>query len=175
MEIVRRLYSRYSLENACVHHALPGADPGFFLGGGALVPCSTSTPINHIVFFFGQNTSCIRKPLVISGGVRTPCTLPLDPPLFTFVFQPCTLQIIAVLEQSCALKLSHIFSLKGRVTVFLSVILLILTITPPHQCAIDLNVNEEFTLKPENQSLLSYKYTSKTLYQTSPTTGKNKL
>ena len=29
-----------------------GADPGFFLGGGALVSCSTSTPINHIVFFF---------------------------------------------------------------------------------------------------------------------------
>ena len=56
-----------------------GADPGFLLGGGALVCCSTSTPINHI---FGQNTSCIRKPQVISGGgVRTPCTLPLDPPL----------------------------------------------------------------------------------------------
>ena len=33
-------------------------------------------------FFFLQNTSCIRKPQVISGGgVRTPCTLPLDPPL----------------------------------------------------------------------------------------------
>ena len=29
---------------------------------------STSTPINHIVFFFVQNTSCIRKPQVISGG-----------------------------------------------------------------------------------------------------------
>ena len=29
----------------------PGADPGFFLGGGALISCSTSTPINHIVFF----------------------------------------------------------------------------------------------------------------------------
>ena len=38
-----------------------------FLGGGALVSCSTSTPINHIVFFW-QNTSCIRKPQVISGG-----------------------------------------------------------------------------------------------------------
>ena len=45
-----------------------GADPGFFLGGGALVSCSTSTPINHIVFFCVQNTSCIRKPRVISGG-----------------------------------------------------------------------------------------------------------
>ena len=31
-----------------------GADLGFFLGGGALVPCSTSTPINHIVFFFAE-------------------------------------------------------------------------------------------------------------------------
>ena len=29
-----------------------GADPGFFLGGGALVSCSTSIPINHIVFCF---------------------------------------------------------------------------------------------------------------------------
>ena len=28
------------------------ADPGFFLGGVALISCSTSTPINHIVFFF---------------------------------------------------------------------------------------------------------------------------
>ena len=54
----------------------------FFLGGVALVSRSTSTPINHIVFFW-QNTSCIRKPQFISGGggVRTPCTLLLDPPL----------------------------------------------------------------------------------------------
>ena len=27
-----------------------GADPGFFLGGGALVSCSISTLINHIFF-----------------------------------------------------------------------------------------------------------------------------
>ena len=32
--------------------------------------------------FFLQNTSCIRKPQVIlGGGVRTACTLPLDLPL----------------------------------------------------------------------------------------------
>ena len=52
-----------------------GADPGSFLGGGALVSCSTSTPINHIVFF-SQNTSCIRKPQVIpapSPWIR-PCS-----------------------------------------------------------------------------------------------------
>ena len=30
---------------------ISGADPGFFLGWSALVSCSTSTPINHIVFF----------------------------------------------------------------------------------------------------------------------------
>ena len=41
-----------------------GVDPGFFLGGGALVCCSTSTAINHTVFFL-QNTSCIRKLQVI--------------------------------------------------------------------------------------------------------------
>ena len=66
----------------------PGADPGSFLGGGALVSCSASTPIIHIVFFL-QNTSCIRKPQVISGrgGVHTPCTLPLDPPLISVPFQ----------------------------------------------------------------------------------------
>ena len=60
----------------------PGADPGFYLGGSALVSCSTSTPINHIVFF-------CRIPVVLENrrssqggrGVRTPCTLPLDPPL----------------------------------------------------------------------------------------------
>ena len=62
--------------------AVAGADPGVFLGGGALASCATSTPINHIVFFF------CRIPVVLEnrrssqgGGVRTPCTLPLDPPL----------------------------------------------------------------------------------------------
>ena len=59
-----------------------GADPGFFLGGGALISCSTSTPINHIVFF-------CRTPVVLDrrssqwggGGMCTPCSLPLDLPL----------------------------------------------------------------------------------------------
>ena len=47
-----------------------------FLGGGALVSCSVYFNTNK-----PQNTSCIRKPQVISGGGATPCTLPLDPPL----------------------------------------------------------------------------------------------
>ena len=56
-----------------------GADPGSFLGGGALVSCSTSIPINHIVFFFfffWQNTNCIRKPQVMSGGGGGGCAPP---------------------------------------------------------------------------------------------------
>ena len=57
----------------------PGADPGFFLGGGALVSRSTSTPINHIVFFF------FRIPVVLEnrrssqgggGGVAPPAPFP---------------------------------------------------------------------------------------------------
>ena len=54
-----------------------GADPGFFLGGGALVSCPTSTPINHIVFF-------CRIPVVLEnrrssqGGGRG--AHPLHPP-----------------------------------------------------------------------------------------------
>ena len=43
-----------SLDVAAVNNnaQLTGADPGFFLGGGALVSCSSSTAINHIVFLF---------------------------------------------------------------------------------------------------------------------------
>ena len=79
-----------------------GADPGFFLGGGALVSGSTSTPINHIVFLFLQNTSCIRKPQVISGeGVRTPCTLPMDPPLlFAQTGVTCGYGTMGLIEKS---------------------------------------------------------------------------
>ena len=62
------------------------ADPGFFYRRGApLRPECLLFYFNTIKphFFFLQNTSCIRKPQVIpgGGGVRAPCTLPLDPPL----------------------------------------------------------------------------------------------
>ena len=42
--------------------------------------------------FFLQNTSCTRKPQVISrrGGGALPCTLPLDPPLGKFVISVYT-------------------------------------------------------------------------------------
>ena len=86
-----------------------GADPWFFLGGGAVVSWSTSTPINHIVFFFfWQNTSSIRKPQVISGGtVRIPCTLPLHSPLnmlWTLAFKhqgTCSISNFQVTQSFC--------------------------------------------------------------------------
>ena len=56
-------------------------DPGSFLGGGALVSCSTSTtstPINHIAFFFFCRIPAVLENRKSSqgGGVRTP----LHPP-----------------------------------------------------------------------------------------------
>ena len=75
-----------------------GADPGFFLRRGCthlLLYFNTNKP--H-TFFFLQNTSCIRKPQVISGGggVCTPCTLPLDPPL----------RLLGILGGGCATQFS---------------------------------------------------------------------
>ena len=79
------------------------ADPGFFLGGGALVSCSTSIPINHIVFCFLQNTSCIRKPRVISGGLGGN---PLHPPPKSapvFIRQDCVTSTCCCVYKSCYL------------------------------------------------------------------------
>ena len=50
---------------------ITGVDPGFFLGGGALVSCSTSTPINHIVFF-------CRIPVILEN-CRSSLVNPLSP------------------------------------------------------------------------------------------------
>ena len=71
-----------------------GADPGFFLGGCALVSCSTSTPINHTVFFW-QNTSCIRKLQVISGegGAHPQHPPPRSAPDMYWVFDFACLNI----------------------------------------------------------------------------------
>ena len=41
-------------DNQSIFGQEAGADLGFFLGGGALFSCSTSTPINHIIFFFAE-------------------------------------------------------------------------------------------------------------------------
>ena len=92
---------------------LSGADPGFFLGGGALVSCSTLTSINHIVFWEGRIPVVLenRRSSQGGGGVRTPCTLPLDPPLFLFFSTKCKiLDVVSFLH--C---LQIIFSLKSPI------------------------------------------------------------
>ena len=73
-----------------------GADPGFFLGGGALV--SSNKP--HSFF--------CRIPVVLEnrrsfqgGGVRTPCTLPLDPPPLLQKLQFLPLSEAAGITHSC--------------------------------------------------------------------------
>ena len=74
----------FALSPASLQHneacAEAGADPGFFLGGSALISCSASTPINHIAFFF------CRIPVVLenhrsSRGRGGGIAHPLHPPL----------------------------------------------------------------------------------------------
>ena len=50
-------------------------------GGGALVSCSTSTPINHIVFF-GRIPGVLEnhRSSQEGGGCAPPAPSPLDPP-----------------------------------------------------------------------------------------------
>ena len=52
------------------------ADPGFLLGGGALVSCSTSTPINHIVFFFCRIPVVFGNRRSSGGGCAPPAPFP---------------------------------------------------------------------------------------------------
>ena len=54
---------------------ITGADQGLFLGGGALISCSTSTPINHIVFFFCRIPVVLENCRSSQGGAH-----PLHPP-----------------------------------------------------------------------------------------------
>ena len=69
-----------AIDSGIVTGDATGADPGFFLGGGALVSCCTSTPINHKVFFC-RIIAVLENRRSSQVEVRTPCTLPLDPPL----------------------------------------------------------------------------------------------
>ena len=58
-------------------------DPGLFLGWGALVSCSTSTPINQIVFFLCKTPVVLENYRSSQGGrgCAPPTPSPLDPPL----------------------------------------------------------------------------------------------
>ena len=68
-------------------YSFRGGSRIFFRRGCTRLLLYFNTNKPHSFFFFLQNTSCIRKPQVISGGrgggggVHTPCTLSLDPPL----------------------------------------------------------------------------------------------
>ena len=77
----------------------------FFQGRGALVSCSTSTPINHIVFFFRRIPVVLENRRSSRGGVRTPCTLPLDPSLRHRFCHIVTFSIKSLVFQ---VKTSHI-------------------------------------------------------------------
>ena len=78
-------YFCYSFrKQVCRWHPKQGGSRIFLSRGCTrlLLYFNTNKP-QSFFYFFLQNTSCIRKPQVISGegGVRTHCILPLDPPL----------------------------------------------------------------------------------------------
>ena len=52
--LIRENYRGIPPRNTRLTLTHAGADPGFFLEGGALVSRSTSTPINHIIFFLAE-------------------------------------------------------------------------------------------------------------------------
>ena len=55
------------------------ADPGFFLRGGA--PLMNEVADREVKKFKSEYVYTTKKASSQGGGVRTPCTLPLDPPL----------------------------------------------------------------------------------------------
>ena len=57
-----------------------GADPGFFLGG-VVVPLRNDVTDGEVKKFKSEYVYTKKKASSQGGGVRTPCTLPLDPPL----------------------------------------------------------------------------------------------
>ena len=82
---------------------ITGADPGFFLGGGVLVSCSTSTPIKHIVFFFCRIPVVLENRRSSRGGGGGDGAHPLHPPprsapvLYCFSCS-CMVEIVIILE-----------------------------------------------------------------------------
>ena len=52
LRVVHREGEFFTIPTVFALECSQGGEPGFFLGGGALVSCSTSTSINYILFFF---------------------------------------------------------------------------------------------------------------------------
>ena len=69
-----RTCSKYPVDKYI--QATSGADPEFFLGGGALVSCSTSTPINHLVFFGRIPVVLENRRSSLGGGCAPPAPSP---------------------------------------------------------------------------------------------------
>ena len=65
---------QHGSETALFKNESSGADPGFCLGGRVLVSCSTSTPINHIVFL--QNTIVLENRSSSQRGCAPPAPSP---------------------------------------------------------------------------------------------------
>ena len=74
--------------------SIQGRIQDFFRGGGC----------TRLLLYFNTNKPnaiCIRTPQVISGGggVRTPCTLPLDPPLVLICTVSTSVELQAILAR----------------------------------------------------------------------------
>ena len=77
---VFKYFSRISLLMQCLQQ---GRIHDFFRRGCTRLLSSTSTPRNHI-FFFCRIPVVLENRRSSKGGERTPCTLPLDPPLYNY-------------------------------------------------------------------------------------------
>ena len=77
------LLLRYAFHRCCGSSGIAkqGRIQDFFRRGCTHLLLYTSTPINHTVLFFCRIPVVLENRRSSQGGVRTPCTLPLDPPL----------------------------------------------------------------------------------------------
>ena len=103
MVAVREMFHHYDVE------AKTRGGPRIFFGRGCtrvLLSFNTNKPHS----FFLQNTSCIRGGGG-GGGGRTPCTLPLDPPLKTLIDnRNLKTKVANKLYINCYNVLYHIFT-----------------------------------------------------------------
>jgi hypothetical protein len=78
------MYYIYSIKLGHVESA-PGADPGFCSGGGGVQGVQVNRGGGGATLRIKEKHFKIWRQSCSEGGVRTPCTLPLDPPLSSSV------------------------------------------------------------------------------------------